>query len=113
MKCYHSKKAGANVLSPFCHFLFGYGYVHNDWIMIRVLKSKISCLNCVDGKIIRNDKSIDHVILEYAWITVVAGKWTTRERQDGVELSVTKVRLSPNSSTSMTPGVHISSLTSG
>ena len=64
------------MLSPFCHFLFGYGYVHNDWVMIRVLKSKISCLNCVDGKIIRNDKSIDHVILEYAWITVITDKWT-------------------------------------
>ena len=64
------------MLSPFCHFLFGYGYVHNDWVMIRVLKSKISCLNCVDGKIIRNDKSVNHVILEYTWITVVAGKWT-------------------------------------
>ena len=51
------------MLSPYYHFLFCYGYVHNDWVMIRVFKSKISCLNCVDGKIIRNDKSINHVIL--------------------------------------------------
>ena len=101
------------MLSPFCHFLFGYGYVHNDWVMIRVLKSKISCLNCVDGKIIRNDKSVNHVILEYTWITVVAGKWTIQRAAGRCGVVGYKVRLSLNSSTSMTPGVHISSLTSG
>ena len=63
------------MLSPFYYFLFVYCHIHNDRVMIRVLKSKISCLNRVDGKIIRNDKSINHVVLEYTWVAVVAGKW--------------------------------------